>query len=393
MTDKPVIVAGAGVGGLAAAVALAKAGKRVVVVERAPRLQEVGAGLQLSPNATRRLAKWDALDALAGKATAPEVVEIRRGRDGAKLAEIPVGEALSRWGAPYLVAHRADLLNALAAAVARHPAIELRLASALDGWKAADDGVVVHLDSGETVAGVALIGADGVRSRVREGLGLIDGDTPRFSGLTAWRTLIAADAVEARFRAPRGALWLGSGAHLVHYPLRGGSVINVVAIIPEPWSERQGQDFWSSEGEAHILISRYDGWDKAARDLIAAAPQWRRWPLFVRRALTRWSRGPVALLGDAAHAMAPFLAQGAAQAIEDADALGAGFAQHPGDVGKALEAYEARRIARATRIQRASRMQGRVYHLGGPAAFARETAMRAIGPEGMARASDWIFRE
>ncbi|MEI2734439.1 MAG: FAD-dependent monooxygenase [Rhodoblastus sp.] len=393
MADNPVIVAGAGVGGLSAALALAAAGRYAVVLERAPALAEFGAGLQLAANATRRLAKWGALDRLKDMATAPEAIDLRAARDGAVIATVPVGESQRRWGSIYLVAHRADLLTALAETAAASPNIEIRLGCSLEGWHADGDGVTVHIEGRPDLKGAALIGADGLRSRIREGLALTAPDGPRYSGRTSWRALLPADAVPASMLAPRSNLWLGPGAHLVHYPLREASVLNIVAVVEDEWTDLDAPDFWASHGDAAFLASRFQGWSEEIRGLIPAAPEWKRWPLYERKAVRSWARGRVAVLGDAAHAMAPFLAQGAAQAIEDADALGLAFAAHPRDEAAALDAYSRARVARANRVQRASRMQGLVYHLAGPPAFLRDKTMRAIGREGMARASDWIYRE
>ena len=393
MADRPIIVAGAGVGGLSAALALAAAGRYVIVLERAAALAEYGAGLQLAANATRRLAKWGALERLKEMATAPEAVDIRRASDGSVIATVPVGESEKRWGSVYLVAHRADLLTALSEAAARNANIEIRLGCGIEGWQASIEGVVAHIEGRPDLLGAALIGADGLRSRVREGLGLATPDGPRYTGRTAWRALLPASIVPAELLRPRTSLWLGAGAHLVLYPLRRASVLNAVAIVQDEWTDLEGADFWSSHGDAAFLASRFQGWASEARDIVLSAPEWRRWPLYERKAVDRWARGRVAVLGDAAHAMAPFLAQGAAQAIEDADALGMAFAAHPDDDAAALDRYQRMRTTRANRVQRASRLQGLVYHMAGPAAFARDAAMRAIGPNGMARASDWIYRE
>ncbi|MDE2363041.1 MAG: FAD-dependent monooxygenase [Hyphomicrobiales bacterium] len=392
MSDRPIIIAGAGVGGLAAALALSDAGRYVVVLERAPALAEFGAGLQLGPNATRRLARWGALDRLRETATAPEAVDIRSSRDASVIATAPVGESEKRWGAPYFVSHRADLLSALVETATARPNIEIRLGCGLDGWQASADSVTVHVEGRPDIQGAALIGADGLRSRVRDGLGLATPDGPRYSGRTSWRSLLPASSVPADLLRPRTSLWLGAGAHLVLYPLRGASVLNAVAIVQDDWGDLNAPDFWSANGDAAFLASRFQGWAREARDVIETAPGWRRWPLYERKAVPTWSRGRVTVLGDAAHAMAPFLAQGAAQAIEDADALGRAVAAHPADEAAALDAYQRERVQRANKVQRASRIQGLVYHLSGPAGLARDMTMRAIGPAGMAKASDWIYR-
>lgn len=392
MPDLPVVIAGAGIAGLSAAVALASVGRRSVVLERAGELSEFGAGVQLGPNATRRLRKWDALAPLAALGMTPEAVEVLSGETGRRIVEIPVREAEARWGAPYLFAHRADLLKTLADSAARSPLIEMTAGREVEGWSEKDDRVVVHATGGADIDGAALVGADGVRSRVRAGLRLADPDKPLYAHRTAWRTLVPADRVDPKFLRPLSALRLSGGAHLVHYPLRGASVVNVVAITDDEWSEPDKVDFWSTEGDGILLVERFAGWSADVRALLAAAPEWRRWPLFMRRPLGRWGRGRVSLTGDAAHAMPPFLAQGAAQAIEDADALAAAFARlkHP---AAALRAYEMARVPRANRVQALSVRQGRIYHFDGALAAARDLSMRLLGPAGMTRATDWLYRE
>lgn len=191
-------------------------------------------------------------------------------------------------------------------------------------------------------------------------------------------------------RREESSLWLGRRAHLVHYPLRGGSVVNVVAIVDEDFRAAQGVDFWSSPGDAAALEPRFAAWHASARALLAAASEWRKWPLFDRDPLPSWSAGRVALLGDAAHPMLPFLAQGAAQAIEDAAALGEALAQDR-DIPRGLRAYQAARQARAARVQRESRRQGAIYHLGGPAAWARDSALRALGGANLLARYDWLY--
>jgi salicylate hydroxylase len=386
----PVVIAGAGIGGLSAALALARAGRKVIVIERAPALSEVGAGLQLAPNATRRLDQWDALEPLRADAFAPEKIQIYAGLSGRPIADLPVGEAQKRWGAPYWVAHRADLVKALAHAAARQTNIELRLGKPLNGWRETPECIEIDMPEAAPLRAAALIGADGVRSRVRAGLHLRAGDQPVATGRTAWRALLPAAKTPAALLGKIGGLRLGPGAHLVHYPLRGASVLNIVAVINDEWRGAE-DDEWSAQGDHGWLKTRFQDWSDDVRALIAAAPEWRRWPLYVRSPLRAWNVGRVSLLGDAAHAMAPFLAQGAAQAIEDADALGKAFQAHGDDAPKALAVYSAARHARAARVQAASIRQGLIYHMGGPPALARNIAMRALGPQGLAAQSDWIY--
>jgi salicylate hydroxylase len=389
MSPPHAIIAGAGIGGLCTAIGLARRGWRISVFDKAKFLDEAGAGLQLSPNATAVLQKLGIIERLVRFALRPKSIVIRRARDGAMLALLPLEDAESRWGAPYLVAHRADLQRALLEAAASQPGICLIAGAAVSGFVSGAHTISVSVSQDgklSTVEGDCLIGADGVRSFVRQTLGL---GGARFSRKTAWRALAEASRVPMAMRGEETTLWLGRGAHLVHYPLRGGSIINVIAIVDEDFSAGD-ENFWSSPGDPYVLETRFRDWHQTARELLRAAPEWRKWPLFECGPLANWACGRVALIGDAAHAMLPFLAQGAAQAIEDAGALAA--ALHQGkDIEANLRAYEAARHARATRVQNASRRQGAIYHLSGPAALLRDTALRALSGATMLARYDWLY--
>lgn len=381
MDRAPVVVAGGGIAGLSAALAIARAGRAVQVFERETARTEEGAGLQLSPNATRHLRTLGILDALDGQALVPERVIVRRGADATTLSELDLRDAESRWGAPFRVAHRADLHGALMTAVAADTRIAVHGGNAVTTWRETADTVVAGTDRG-AIEGDALVIADGVRSSLREKAGF----TPqalRHSGRVAWRALAPADACAAFARRPASNLWLGADAHLVHYPLRGGSIVNLVAVVADR-DTAVSEAFWSQPGDAARLARRFAGWHKDARELLAAATAWRLWPLMTRDPPQRLAHGRVALAGDAAHPMMPFLAQGAAQAIEDAAALGDAFARQS-DTPAALRAYESARLSKARAVVAASERQATIYHLRGPGAVARDLAMRAAGPAGMAR--------
>jgi salicylate hydroxylase len=399
----PIVIAGGGVGGLSAALALAKTGRASLVIERAPAFREVGAGLQLAPNASRILRDWGVLELLSESAVAPDMIRIRRGADGADLAKIMLTDAEQRWGAPYLVVHRADLLAALLEKARQNPLIEIRSDSTLTGFIEDEIGVAVtYRQEGDyrRASGGALIGADGLRSLVRTRLfGEVE-SKPAYTGHTAWRTLIPASDLPEPMRRRSSNLWLGERAHLVHYPLRGGSVVNVVALVEDSWrgdGENQDVNFWDNEGDEKFLLNRFKSWSREALDLIAASSTWLRWPLFDRPPIPSWSRGRAALLGDAAHPMLPYLAQGAAQAIEDAHALGSAFAAHYSDdadssnIALALADYSSARMARASLIQQASRNQGEIYHMSGFKAFARDLVLRASGSSRLLARQDWIY--
>ncbi|MGA7384574.1 MAG: FAD-dependent monooxygenase [Methylocella sp.] len=389
MSPPHAMIAGAGIGGLCASLCLARGGWRVSLYERAKVLEETGAGLQLSPNASAILERLGVIERLTPFALRPKAIRIRRARDGATLALMPLDYADQRWGAPYLVVHRADLQRALLEAVARESSIKLQTGAAVAGFASGENSVAIAIERGAVrlkAAGDCLIGADGVRSFVRQRLGA---DSARFSDRTAWRATVDAARAPPAMRREETTLWLGRKAHLVHYPLRGGAVINAVAIVDEDFCP-DGADFWSSPGDRSFLEARLSSWAEPARDLLRAAPDWRKWPLFDCHPIASWVAGRVALIGDAAHPMLPFLAQGAAQALEDAGALGEVLTRGQ-DIEASLRAYQEARHARATRVQKESRRQGKIYHLGGPAALLRDLALRALGPQKMLARYDWLY--
>ena len=386
------LIAGAGIGGLAAALALSRAGFEVAIFERAAVLEEFGAGLQLAPNATRVLARLDALEAVRSRALTPGAIRILRGRDDATLSTLPLNSAEKRWGAPYLAIHRADLQRALVERIARAPNIALTLGAEVGGLAGDEAGVTIGVRRGAIAMserGEFLIGADGLRSIVRERLGFGARDAAAFSGRVAFRATIEAGRLPERLLRPEVTLRLGARAHLVHYPLRDGAVVNLVAVVESGEGQEKGDHPWDRAADRAALERAFAGWAPPTRALIAGA-QWRAWPLYVRPPIASFAAGRAALLGDAAHPMAPFLAQGAAQAIEDAGALADCLAQTQ-SVPEALMAYSSRRAARAGRVQREAKAQGGLYHLSGPFALARDIGMRALGPERLLRRYDWLY--
>ena len=387
--ERTVLIAGAGIGGLTAALALAREGFRVRLLEGAETPQAAGAGIQLSPNATRILLSLGLGPRLAVAAVAPRAIRMRSAARGRVLAEMPLGPG--RDGAPYWVIHRADLYRALFDAVAATPAVTLTLGARVRDFHS--DGAAVRAsvgDGGQEEGhheGAILIGADGLWSRLRTLL--LGGGEPRFSGRCAFRAVVPAEIAAAAFRDGAVDVWLGPGGHVVHYPVRGGTAVNVVAVC----GDRRRSEGWGTAAATAEVLARFPApaWACALRELLAAPERWQRWALYDREPLRAWGRGPVTLLGDAAHPMLPFIAQGAAMAIEDAAVLARELGRAGDGLAPALRRYEAARAPRTARVQGAARSNDFHYHVRGPAALVRDAVLRAAPPRLLLARYDWIW--
>jgi 2-polyprenyl-6-methoxyphenol hydroxylase-like FAD-dependent oxidoreductase len=390
-SSRSVIIVGAGIGGLTAALAIARRGFEVAVFDQAERLEEVGAGIQLSPNASRILLALGLAEQLQRHVVTPEELRVIDARSARVLARAPLGAAAERrYGAPYWVIHRGDLQTVLVEAVRAYPGIVLHLGARLERFRLTEAGVTISARSPQgdiEHRGAALIGADGLWSSLRGNLG--HRRAPRFAGHSAWRALAPAEAVAPELRAPAVNLWLGSAAHLVHYPVRGGSLVNVVAIMRDDWRETG----WSAPAEHAEILARYSAaaWSATARALLAAPRHWQKWALYDRQPLAHWGTGAVTLLGDAAHPMLPYLAQGAAMAIEDAAVLAQRLAETRDNPAAAMRRYERQRRSRTARAQRAARRNGTIYQLAGPAASLRSLALASLGGARLLARYDWLY--
>ncbi|PUE45881.1 FAD-dependent oxidoreductase [Limnohabitans sp. 2KL-1] len=407
---KQVLIAGGGIGGLAAALACARQGVPVQLLERAAQLSEVGAGIQIGPNVTRILKAWGLGDALAQVAAFPKRLQARDARTGQVLGRLRLGErAQALYGAPYATIHRADLQGLLYDA-AKAAGVDVRLGQTVQGWRETAEGLAVTTAQ-ELVAGVAqqrgesaakepplmadvLIGADGVWSAVRQQL-LGDGPA-RFTGHLAYRALVAQADLPTHLRSDQVTVWMGPRLHVVHYPVRGGEWLNLVAIVH---GDKPAQaDAWDAAGHAQALmqalgaVSGVVGQDLHER--LASVPSWRQWALHDRAPMTaarEMAQGRVALLGDAAHPMRPYLAQGAGMAIEDAQVLAQCLAQGSGSVVQRLQAYAEQRWARNARVQARAIRNGRIFHATGPVAMGRNLSMRLMGERLMD--VPWLYGE
>lgn len=387
LAGQEIAVVGAGIGGLAAATALAQRGAVVHVYERVFVLGEVGAGLQVAPNGVAVLEALGLRDIAERRASLPEAIELV-GADGRPVAGVPLGQAcVARYGRPYWHMHRADLLDVLRAG-AVEAGVRLHVGVRVDAVATAGDRVTLTLADGRAVEAGLVVAADGVRSGIRAAR--FSASPPRFTGNVAWRGTVPADSAPPEFLRPAARVTMGPGRHLVTYPLQGRSIINFVAV--------EERDAWTEEGWNHTddpdnLRRAFAGWGGAAGAFLATVRHCLLWGLFDHAPLAAWTGGRVALLGDACHPMLPFLAQGATMALEDAFVL-ADCLDLAEDPAAGLAAYEDARLSRTTRVQRAAARSGRLYHLRPGLARPAHALLRgvsAVAPSHLASRFDWIF--
>ncbi|KQO19757.1 FAD-dependent monooxygenase [Acidovorax sp. Leaf78] len=392
---KQVLVAGGGIGGLAAALAASRAGWEVRLYERATAFSEVGAGVQIGPNVVRRLQAWGLQQPLQAVAAFPSRLQVRSAVSGRGLAELPLGPtAVQRYGAAYATIHRADLHGLLLAAVEKYTDTQLHLAHAIDSF--ADDGtaVTVRTSRGKEVEGDALIGADGLWSRTRTQL--LGPVPPRVTGHLAYRALVPQHALPQALRTAQVTAWLGPRLHAVQYPVRRGELQNIVVIVqgPVPHDLENWDHAANAAGLEHALKGTCTALQDVVRSVAApGAAGWRLWPLCDRppvRSAAEMARGLVGLLGDAAHPMRPYLAQGAGMAIEDAAELQRALSMHDLEVPLRLTRYALNRWQRNARVQARSTRNGRIFHATGPVRWGRDLSLRLLGE----RVLDvpWLYR-
>jgi 3-hydroxybenzoate 6-monooxygenase len=360
MAQRPFVVAGGGIGGLAAALVLARQGHAVQVLEQADAFGEIGAGIQLGPNVFRMFAHLGLTEPIRQVAYFPPSLVMRDVRSGELVVQAAVGEqALATYRQPYGVIYRADLHQVMLDACRAAPAIGLQVKSKVTGFSQRDGAVDVQLADGRQLPAAALIGADGLWSRVREHV--VGDGKPRVSGHIAYRAVLPMKDVPPHLYSPDVVLWGGEKAHLVHYPLRRGELFNLVAVFH---SDRY-EEGWNTFGDPEELHLRFAQAVAPVKELLNKIETWKMWVLCDREPVANWSKGSVTLLGDAAHPMLQYLAQGACMAIEDAVALGAALRASPDDIGAAFLAYQRARYLRTGRVQLTARFYGEIYHASG----------------------------
>ena len=385
-----ILVAGGGIGGLTAALALTQFGHDVTVLEQADSLGEVGAGLQISPNGMKVFEALGLSDRIAENAFQPEGIEMRLGQSGQVVFDIPLGlAAADRWGGPYLHLHRADLITALSDELAERAPQAVKLGARLARYEQDENGVTAVLDDGTRLTADVLVGADGMHSVVREQM--LGPDRPRFTGNVAWRAVVPIDLLGKDLPPPTACAWVGKGRHAVTYRLRSGLLANFVGVVEhDGWQVES----WSGEGAKEDALSDFAAFHPVILNLIRNATKMNRWALYDRAPLDRWSDGRVVLLGDACHPMLPFLAQGAVMAVEDAWVLAARLSEGTG-IATSLADYETDRQRRTGAVQAGARANAKLFHRHNPL-----TQLATYGPMWLAgRAApgfvhsrnDWIY--
>lgn len=383
--SEKVLIVGGGIGGLAAALALSRLGVASTLLEQSATIGEIGAGIQLGPNA---FAAMDALGAGANaraRAVFTERLVLMDAVDGSEVAAFPVGAAFrARFGNPYAVIHRADIHEAIRDAAASSDLIEFVTSARVEAVALEGDGVRARLASGEEYRAGALIGCDGVKSVVRETL---IGDAARVSGHVVYRAVVSKEDMPADLRWNAPAVWAGPNCHLVHYPLRGGSQYNIVVTF----HSREAETWGVRDGSKEEVLSYFSGILERPRRLLDTPKSWKRWSTADREPSEHWGEGRATLLGDAAHPMLQYLAQGACMALEDAVTLGAALKAADLDFAAAFRRYEAARIPRTARVVLSAREMGRIYHAKGVERLVRNELWRDRPLERYYDALEWLY--
>ena len=381
----PILIGGGGIGGLCAALALAQAGHPVRVLEQSDTFSEAGAGIQVGPNAWRLLQDWGLEELISAYAAVPQGIRIYDGLSGELLNTVHLGRGSEeRYGAPHIVIRRAHLQKCLLEAALTQADLEITTGFKITGCKSIERGIVALDASGVSVRGRAVIGADGLQSTLR---GCVEETRPETVGTTAWRATIPAKDAPEFLRQPYIGVWMAPYCHLVHYPVDAGAEVDIIATIEETYN----YDGWGTPGETEDLLPFFADWHKGPYEMLEHLSDWTKWTLFTMKPLKAWGHERLTLLGDAAHPVRPFLAQGSAMAIEDAAVLADEVQKSPDEIPLALRRYEQLRAPRAARVQNASERLGNVYHLAGLLRWARNFVIRRREPDALLARYDWLY--
>jgi salicylate hydroxylase len=365
-----VVIIGGGIGGLAAALALERRGAEVMVYEQSPVHSEIGAGLNLTPNAVKAFRALGIEDKIEDIGSGSEFLIIRSWKSGRLISRVRRGDFRKKFGAPNLTVHRADLLDVLRGSL---KTTDIRLGMRCIAVEPGARNAAARFADGSAIEADVVVGADGIHSMVRNSL--FGADAPRFTGCVCWRGMAPVDAVPSDINSGDGTMWMGPHGHVVHYPVHRGKLVNIVAHIDSnAWTEES----WTHECGVAEVASAYAGWHPALTQLYPCSTRWYKWALYDRDPLERWSQGRATLLGDSAHAMLPYLGQGAAMAIEDGCVLAAMIARQPDDLDAALVAYERLRAPRTRGAVLGSRERAKENHLASPWARLRRDVKFAL---------------
>jgi len=383
--DAPVLIAGGGIGGLAAALALTRQGFKVKVLEQAPVIGEIGAGVQLGPNAFHAFDALGVGEKTRSRAVYTDYMVMHDAIDEYQIGKIPTGEAFrQRFGNPYAVIHRADVHNALLEGAQETGKVEILTSTRVQHIEQDTGRVTVVDQHGRAHSGQALIGADGVKSVVRE---MFVNDPARVTGHVVYRAVVDKKDFPLELQWNAASIWVGPHCHLVHYPLRGGEQYNVVVTF----HSRETEEWGVRDGSKEEVQSYFEGICPKARQLIDLPKTWRRWATADREPIGQWSFGRATLLGDAAHPTTQYMAQGACMAIEDAVTLGEALRVHNNDFVQAFDLYQRARVARTARIVLSGREMGRIYHAKGVERLVRNDLWRGRSPERLYDAVEWLY--
>jgi salicylate hydroxylase len=382
---RDVIVVGGGIGGLAAALALAKRGVHVLLLEQAPQIAEIGAGIQLGANAFNALDALGVGDAARGRAVFTDSITLMDALDAHPIARVETGARYrERFGNPYGVIHRADIHLSILEAVQHNPLIQFRTSTQITAFEQDEHGVTVTDQRGERYRAEAVIGCDGGKSAIRQAL---IGDDARVTGHVVYRAVVDVENMPADLQINSPVVWAGPHCHLVHYPLRGGRQYNLVVTF----HSREKEEWGVRDGSKEEVLSYYDGIHPLPHQMLDRPTSWRRWATADRDPVEHWSFGRATILGDAAHPMTQYLAQGACQALEDAVTLGAAYDATDGDFEKAFALYEQARIPRTARVLYSAREMGRVYHAKGVERLVRNSLWVGRTQEQFYDALQWLY--